>query len=369
MKNFLISKRPYLFLPLLFILLVSAVAIVPVRAQTASCTSAGSTGLTAAISASHGQYITGTINATGCDIGVYVGPGASGAVIAHATVTGANDHGIFVQDASNVTIYGNTVEGNGVSPHSCPAAPAQPTGPCISEDKAIELAGASHSTVEDNVVVNNRADGGIGIADDGAIDPGAPNNGTSSPGQWNLVIGNSVENNTSGCGIVVASYNSAGVLNNYVGGNTVIGTWLGAYNPRSGPPFVGGIVVAADTPGAKAEGNTVFGNTIIGSLIPGVVVHSNAPGDFVNGTVVFLNTITHNGQETAPNDPVNATGIEVVAEAAPGMPSPPVLTDTTVLVNTINGNVYGLWTCNATGTVAMNELGSVTHSTGTCPSK
>ena len=58
--------------------------------------------------------LTGTVvKATGCDIGIYVAPGTSTVTITHVNVTGANDHGIFVQNASHVTISTSTVEGNG----------------------------------------------------------------------------------------------------------------------------------------------------------------------------------------------------------------------------------------------------------------
>ncbi len=56
------------------------------------------TGFTVKVIAAKGQVITGTINATGFDVGVYVGPGITGVIITNAKIFGANDHGIFVQD-------------------------------------------------------------------------------------------------------------------------------------------------------------------------------------------------------------------------------------------------------------------------------
>ena len=68
----------------------------------AACLTAGSTGLTTKVILASNQQLTGTaINATGCDIGIFVGPGTKKVLISGVTVTGANEHGIFVQDASH----------------------------------------------------------------------------------------------------------------------------------------------------------------------------------------------------------------------------------------------------------------------------
>ena len=101
-----------------------------------SCSAAGSTGLTASVIATTSQTITSPIDATGCDLGIYVGPGVTGVTINNATVTGANDHGIFAQDTSGLTVTNSTVSGNGVAPTAG-----------IDENKAIELVGVSNSTV------------------------------------------------------------------------------------------------------------------------------------------------------------------------------------------------------------------------------
>src|SRR5664280_2581008 len=123
-----------------------------------TCTAAGGTGLTASVIATTNQAITGATDATGCDLGIYVGPGVTSVTISHATVTGANDHGIFAQDTSGLQVTNSTVSGNGVAPTAG-----------IAENKAIELVGVSNSTVSGNTVSGNLADGGIGVADDGQV--------------------------------------------------------------------------------------------------------------------------------------------------------------------------------------------------------
>lgn len=305
---------------------------------------AGGTGLTAKIVATPHEVISGQfINASGYDIGIYVGPGIVGVKIIGVTVTNANDHGIFVQDSSNVMIKDSTVSGNGMNPT-----------PGILENKAIELAGTTNSFVINNMVMNNYADGGIGIADDGpSIDPGAPSASASVPlpGSGNLVIGNTVINNAFGCGIVVAAYNEGGgVYHNTVMMNTVNATAAVEYVPGT-LPFVGGIVVAADEPYTVASHTQVLNNFITGSLIPGIVVHSNAPGDVVSNTVLIGNQIAKNGLEMeSPNTPHMPAGIMIVAEVFPGEPAPPAIDHTFVLSDTISDDYYGVFINNSTRT-------------------
>ena len=114
------------------------------------------------------------INASGQMNGInIIGPGGNGTVVSNLTVENADNHGIYAQDVGNVKIIDNIVEHNGVNATVCPQPPAKPAGPCIIEDKPIELIGTSNVTVEKNVVTNNLADGGIGVSDLGPINPGS----------------------------------------------------------------------------------------------------------------------------------------------------------------------------------------------------
>jgi Right handed beta helix region len=322
------------------------------------CAAAGTTGLTALIVATSHEQITGTIDATGCDIGVYVGPGVVGVHITEATISNANDHGIFVQDTSRAIIENDVVAQNGLAPHRC-SSTVHP--PCIQEDKAIELSGTSKVTVRDNVVVNNVVDGGIGVSDDGAIDPGAPAPGTLHVSSKNVIEGNTIANNAFGCGIVLAAYDSgAGVTGNVVRDNTVIG------NPPGKGPFVGGIVVAADAPGTSVWDNLVAFNNIVDSVIPGIVVHSNTPGDQVWDTALIGNILTSNGFQSPPNDPTQPSGIEVVAEAHPGETNAPILTDTLVLDDSANQDSIGVWLCDSTDTKIIDLDGNAVTPVESC---
>lgn len=95
-------------------LLGVAVASAPAAGASPSCTAAGSTGFTAAVVAQAGQTITSSVVATGCGVGIYVPPGATGVTINGATVSGADDHGILAEDTSGLTVEHSTIEGNGL---------------------------------------------------------------------------------------------------------------------------------------------------------------------------------------------------------------------------------------------------------------
>lgn len=333
--------------------------------QAASCSPAGDTGLTAAVVANSNQVITGMINAAGCDIGIYVGPGIE-VVIANATVTGANDHGILVQDTTNTVIENSLITANGIAPYAaCPfGTPSTPSKPCIANNYQVLLVGTSHALIKGNTVSFNPADGGIAIADDGPANPGAPNPGTPHQSVANIITNNLVENNIPGCGILVASYNSgpsAGAVGNIITWNLVLGSTpdAGLYN--------GQIVMAANAPNTVISDTVISDNIVDGSVLPGIAVHANAPGDVISHTTIENNLISNNGyyppEFASPNTPtiLNGTvGISLVAEAAPGMPSPPTVTGTSIVSNTIMNDKYGVWTCNTANTNITDMLGNAT---------
>lgn len=71
---------------------------------------------TAAVVATNGQTITGTVSAVGCDVGVYVGSGITGVTIA-AKVSNAHYVGIYV-DGGNAKVTDSTVSNVGDVPFS-----------------------------------------------------------------------------------------------------------------------------------------------------------------------------------------------------------------------------------------------------------
>ncbi|MDA4114501.1 MAG: hypothetical protein OK474_10690 [Thaumarchaeota archaeon] len=303
--------------------------------------------------------ISGSVNAKGCDVGIYVPPGANNVVIRHATVTGANEHAILAVNVVGLLIVGDVITGNGLAINAN-----------VSDNKAVELVGTSNSIVSHNTLSNNSLDGGIALTDNGPINPGTPNPGNLSASSRNVVEFNHIYTTSpSECGIVLAAFNAgAGVKNNLIIGNLIAGN-----SPKNPGPGNGQIVVAANAPGATLSNNTVTANIIDGSLLPGIVVHSNAPGDIVSNTVISNNNIGNNGGYpiggpfTSANDPINSTGIAVIAEASPHEPGPPVVTGTVILNNIISGNTFGIWTCQTSQTVVASlPINSATHSVS-CP--
>lgn len=291
--------------------------------------------MTAKVVVSSQTTVHSDVDATGCDIGIYVGPGGSGAVIDGVTVTGANDHGILVQDVDGVVIRNSTITHNGVARHDAII------GGALSEDKALTLLGARGALVEDNRVVDNVGDGGISINDDG---PGPSEavlyGGALRAAENNVVRGNEVAGNLFGCAIVLSSFHPGkGVNHNVVADNMVTGARFSA--------VTGSIVVAADTPYSSAIGNLVLHNTVTFSLIPGIIVHSNAPGDLVAGTKIIHNTlISNNWAVGADGVPGKRIGIAIESKSA-GAPDPSVITDTQVVHNSITDDDYGIWVHDA----------------------
>jgi hypothetical protein len=344
-------------------LLAIAPGVGAAAVSTSSCHKAGATGLTAKIVAAPHQFITGTVNAAGCDLGIYIGSGAVGVRISHATVMGANDEGILAQDTSDLVVAHSAITGNGLHPHICSHTTSPPG--CIAEDKELELVGTSHSVVTGNSVTNAVTDGGIAVLDDGPFNPGALGAGTLRAASSDSVLGNTIQRTQGGCGILIAAFfHGAGVRGVLVQGNTVVGS-----KPGTGP-YVGQIIVATDGPNATVWGVKLLYNHLYKSLLPGIALHANAPGDLIANTLVKGNFETYNAgyppSFATPNTPSKFTAISVVAEAYKGMPSPPQITGTTIVDNTSWHDFYGVFTCKATDTVISGVMGNPVQPVGHC---
>lgn len=356
-------------LPLLLLLSTTLPGVV--LASPPECQPAGSTGLTALVIASPHQVITGTYDAAGCDIGIYVGPGVTGVVITHSTVTDANDHGIFIQDSSGDVVSHDIVTSNGISAHACIPPNGHPPG-CIPEDKAIELVGTSFSLVTRNVVSYNLGDGGIGVSDDGATDPGAWDTGNAPRAAvGDVITDNQVLDNTVGCGIILSAYNpGAGLYYNVVSHNTVTGSSPG---PNAGP-YISDIVVAADVADTTVMHTTVTQNTVDGSLRPGIIVHANKPGDVVEDTDLVGNSASNNGffpppppAPGNPDDPHIPTGVAVIAEVSPGLSPQPAVIGTHIIQQTTTNDKYGVWLCGSASTLIVHLTGNAVTPVQQCP--
>ena len=275
------------------------------------------------------------INASGQMNGInIIGPGANGTVVSNLTVENADNHGIYAQDVSNVMIAHNIVEHNGVNATVCPQPPAKPTGPCIIDDKALELVGTHNVTVANNIVAHNLADGGIAVVDLGILNPGSlTSTHIIANATNNLIINNKVLYNKGGCGIIISSKNR-GTENNRVVNNTV------EFNPA-------GIIVGAGTPNSTTLNNVVINNTVYNNFLPGIIVHSVAPGATISNTIIMFNKVGENGNFIAVGA-LNKTGIAVSGDVMPVL-------NVTIKGNNVSNEYYGIWLKNAPGAATQNN--------------
>jgi Right handed beta helix region len=344
-------------------LTVGGVAATTLFTQSASaigCVPAGSTGLTASEVVTGGTISSTSIDATGCDIGIYVSPTAASGVIIGGpsasdgvTVSGANDTGIFVDQASTVTIENDTVQNNGVAP-----------GKGIASFGGILIAGASHAIVTSNTVTGNGG-GGIFVNDNGPVNPGAPSAGGNAPvnSDSDTVSDNTISGNYGSCAIVYATHNSGGqITNGVITGNTITGH-IGVF--KSTGPDLGGIVVAAASPGATVSNTQVSGNSISGSFEGGIIVHAHAPNDVVTGTSITQNTVGPANNWGSTNGPPTTAGIILGVDQLPPAIAP-TIKQTTVGGNTIFGQFYGLWISGVTD-VTLNPANTITVLPGGSP--
>jgi hypothetical protein len=320
----------------------SLIAGSALAAPTASATTTLPNGFTAAVVARSGQTISGRIDATDYDLGVYIGPGVHGVRVVDARITGAHDQGILVQDASDVLIRNDTVAGNALSHLSQ-----------LQEVKAISVAGGRNVLVSANRVAGN-GDGGIGVYDDGPNSPQtiAPIAIDSRPvaGENIVLTGNTIVDNLGGCGIVVSAKNpGGGVTGTVVSFDTVRG-----FDPATGDttPALGGIVVAGGSFGAVDVVRTiVLHNTVTGGFIPGISLHAGPPA-VLSGTLLIDNALARNGGSP------NSRGIEIAG--APG-----TIRATQVVNDRVSDDYYGLFSVGSVGThLAGLQTSGVTQPVG-----
>jgi hypothetical protein len=297
---------------------------------------ADGTGLTAKVVAISGQTITGDVDASGFDVGIYIGPGVHDVIVKGANVHGANNQGILAQDASNIVIKDSVITNNGIAPFV--------TGPGP-EIKAITLAGTTNTLVRGNIIEDNHA-GGIAVIDDGPNRVFTPGFFTTGPtpgatlvaGTGNVITDNLVKNNGLDCGIVVAAKNPrAGLANNVVSKNRVI----------SDPgPNVGGVVVAGGGFGPVTVANSIIlNNTIRGGFLPGISIHAFGPG-IITGTQLIGNILSNNGAGEVAS---GTKGIEIFA-----VPGVGVISGTQVLSDSVSNDDFGVWHIGDTGTHIAN---------------
>ncbi len=249
------------------------------------------------------------IDATGLSRGINVdGLGHPGAVdhvvVRNFTVKNANNEGILVSNASDVTIADNRVlnnnQGLDTSTVTCPTVepPDSHRGEDFDCGEGIHLSAVDHSTVTSNLVAHNA--GGILLSDD------------SGPTHDNLIGGNVVRDNPFDCGITLASHVPAFVAPNGVFHNTISDN-LSARNGRAINGAGAGVGLFTPAPGTATYGNVVLHNRLFDNGLPGVAMHSHAPRQNLNDNVIVGNYIAGNGADTDDTATPGPTGINIAS--------------------------------------------------------
>jgi hypothetical protein len=313
-------------------------------AQAAVCTPAGTTGLTAATIATNGQTITGVnLNATGCDVGIYVGSGINNVTITGTTVSGANDEGILAEGNTGLMVTASSIINNTVNPNMS-----------IPDGHAVMLDGVVNASITNNTITGNNS-GGIGLADNGPVDPGTPNPGPGTPvaSTGDTISGNMLSGNTGGCEIIVEAWNpGGGISGTLVQSNTITGT-VGKFGPNG--PDIGQIVVADDALGASVTNTTINANTVTQSFVSGITLHANAPNDVISNTAITNNVLSQNNWGDANGAPSTDAIALIVASFPPGIAAS--ITGTSISANTITNQVVAIWINGATSTtVGANNI-------------
>jgi hypothetical protein len=210
--------------------------------------------------------VTGPIDAGGCNIGVYFGPGHTGTV-SRATVENANYFGI-VNDGGTVSVTNSTVKNIGDTPFD---GMQKGVGIYFAKD------GNSKGTIQSNTVSSYQKNG---IVVDGV--------GSSASISGNTVTGRGQRLDIAQNGIEVGYGATATVSDNTVSENAYIGN-SGA-SAAGILVFGGGVFGSPNTTGVSVSHNTVTNNDV------GVYLYNspdgiNAPPMATNDSVVN-NTIT-----------------------------------------------------------------------------
>jgi hypothetical protein len=180
--------------------------------------------------------VSGTVDATGCNIGIYYGPGHAGTV-GVATISGANYYGV-VADGAAVNITGATIQNIGESPFNGTQHGVAVLYTTVHQDGSTTGANAATGTLSSSTITNYQKNG--------VVVSGA---GAAVTVKNNIVTGNGPINYIAQNGIEIASGGSATVT-----GNTVSGNW---YTPAT-VTACGLLFFQAD--GVKQNKNNLFAN-------------------------------------------------------------------------------------------------------------
>lgn len=231
--------------------------------------------------------VTGTIDATGCNIGVYFSPGTTGSV-SGAEIFGANYFGVAVQGAS-VNVSGSNVHDIGETPlngsqHGLAIYYATVDNGSAAAQPAC-AAGVTKGTINGNTVSSYQK-GGIVVNCTGTTVTVSNNN----------VIGEGPVNYIAQNGIQISRGATGGIKNNVVSGHQYTGTnWASS----AGILLFGGCGTPVVT-GVSMTGNTVVNNDVGLYMFNANADCNGAPStptknSAVNNTITNALTTNYNG--------------------------------------------------------------------------
>jgi Glycine rich protein len=180
--------------------------------------------------------VSGTLDASGCNIGVYYGPGTTGTV-SGADVSGANYFGV-VANAASVNVSNSSVHDIG---ETQPNGSQHGVGVIYTTVDPGGLTGTSASGTLSGSTVTHYQKNGVVVSGSGA----------AATVKSNTVTGYGMIDYIAQNGIEVASGATASVT-----GNTVSGDW---YTPKS---FVACGLLFFQAGGVKQSGNSLFNNEV-----------------------------------------------------------------------------------------------------------
>ena len=224
--------------------------------------------------------VTGSVNAAGCNIGVYYGPGITGTVKT-AQIFGANYFGV-VNNGSNVTITKSQIHDIGENPLN---------GDQHGVSIYFAYGAPSAGSITSNLIWNYQK-GGIVV------------NGTSGTVAVtsNTVVGQGPLNYIAQNGIQIGYGAKATVTNNIITGNSYTG---------SGDAASGGILIVGGscyggplTIGTKIIGNTVIGNDVgvwLSNLDGTTCIPTDTPTNIVASKNIITNDAVNNTTGAYPN--------------------------------------------------------------------
>src|SRR3989442_1997457 len=179
--------------------------------------------------------VTGTVNAAGCDIGVYISMLAPGTTVT-ATVTDAKQVGVFNDGATGVTVTGSTVSctGNHIGTNTIPCSDFSPNGAQTGIDVYYSCAGTGR--ISSNTI-NQYQKGGITVRNLDSVT--VTGNNVTGLGLVNFIAQNGIEFGFGSCGPTVSTTNLGQVT-----GNTVTDNQYNGNGGRAPSPFISSGILA-----------------------------------------------------------------------------------------------------------------------------